>query len=835
MLEYPNVLFKEALFTLRSLRKERAFTALSILLLALGIGLASAVFTLLWQALYARLPIPEPQQLFTFSTEVTHMGRSDSDAMAETFSAPSYRYLAAHFKAATGMVARHGEMVNVATPANPQHLLADFVTSNYFDVLGVKASIGRTMGGPKDDTADDRRAVVLSYDFWQEAYGGQLSAWNSVLRVNGVPFRIIGVTAPRFKGLIAGQSPKLYLPLSAFADVNPGWHGDRDWSLRWLNAFVRLPHPVSRAAAEAELQPVYRAAVRQELASEGPQPQGYLRELSHERLSLVPAAQGSHAMLDQWDDPLRILQWMTLALLSLAAINVAGLMLVRGIRRRQEMLIRYAIGASPSEVMRLQFLEALFLALAAGALGLWIARYGAELLVYLAHMDQRDVFTYAPHGWALATHWSLALAAGLLVGLLPAWQAAKLDLSAGLKEGALTHSATRSQTLLRRTLAAAQIALSLVLIIAAGLFADALHKLVSVPVGFNPAHLTVFSVDAKLAHSTVRNAEVLWANIASRLNRTPGVKDVTYGTGGPFPQGADSVVVIPGSSAADRSGQQNGMRSLIGPRYFSTLGIPVVAGREFDSRDRANMPDTVILNRTMARKLFGNSNPIGQTVTLFNGVDPNWLASVVGVVADHHQSWRRANASLAYTPAQQARTMTDITYYVRTTGPSLSDRTMREIVRQEAPSISSYDVATMKSRMSEFASSEHAMAVLIGSFAVFALLVAAIGIYGVSSYSTSLRKLEFGVRLSVGATPSDISRLVFQEALVILAGGILLGAPLTYFSLLTLRHQLNALSLRQPGIYAAALLLLTLCTLLPAFAPARRAKRMNILHALRHQ
>jgi ABC-type antimicrobial peptide transport system permease subunit len=221
-------------------------------------------------------------------------------------------------------------------------------------------------------------------------------------------------------------------------------------------------------------------------------------------------------------------------------------------------------------------------------------------------------------------------------------------------------------------------------------------------------------------------------------------------------------------------------------------------------------------------------------VTLFNGVDANWLATVVGVVADHHQSWRRANAPLIYTPAQQARRVTDITYYVRTVGPALPEQTIREIVRQEAPSIASYDVATMRSRMAQFASSDRAMAVLIGAFALFALIIGAVGTYGVVSYSTSLRRIEFGVRLSMGATPSNIVRLVLGEAMVIVTAGVVLGAPLTYFALLIIRHQLVGISLTQPGIYIAALALLAICSLVPAFAPARRAKRMSVHDALRH-
>ena len=832
------LLLQETGQTLRSLRKERTVTVLSVLLLALGIGFTSAVFTLLWQAIYAQLPVPAPEQIFTFKTNVTHAGRSDSDARAtQTFSLPMYRYLAAHLHAPKGVIARHGELVNLETPAGSQHLLAAFVTGNFFSVLEAKAVLGNAFGERADATGD-RHAAVLSFDFWQQGYGGQPTAWNSVLHVNGVPFRIVGVAPPAFRGLISGQAPKIYLPVETFSEVNPGWHGSDDWSLRWLNAFVRLPANVSRAQAEAELQPVYRAAARLELASgRTPSPE-YLKELSHERMTLIPASQGAHAMLDEWQEPLRILQWMTAAVLLLAAINVAGLMVVRALKQRREMLIRYALGATRGAVMRLQFLYTVALSLAGGLLGLWFAQWGAQLLTHLAHMDTGGAVAYRPHGWMFAVHWVAALVTGLFVGLFPAWQAARVDLSTGLagglKEGALTHSAAGSQAFVRRFVAAAQIALSLVLAVAGGFFAQSLHKLISVPVGFNPQHLAVFSIDPKLAGSNAANTAVLWTNLEHRLKETSGVAAVTYGTGGPFPQAADVAVVIPAPNAQAIRKQQSGMRSIIGPQYFSTLGIPVISGREFDRRDRRNTPDVVILNRTLAQRLFGNANPVGKTVMLFNGLDPNWLATIVGVVADHHQSWKRANAPLIYTPAQQAKHVTDITYFVRTAGQPLSPQTILGIVHKQAPAISPYDVTTMRTRMAEFASRERAMALLMAAFAALALAIAAVGVYGVMAYSTSLRIVEFAVRIALGARPLDIARLVLQEAIWILAGGLCLAIPLTYFGLSLMRHQLVGISFREPGTYLAALLLLTLCTLLAAILPAGRAIKMNMHGALRN-
>ncbi len=834
MYSNADVLAKELALTLRTLRKERAFTVLSVLLLALGIGFASAVFTLLWQAVYAQLPVPDPEQIFTFKTNVTHNGRSDSDAMAQTFSLPMYRYLAQHLSSGTGTIARHGEMVNIETPKNPRHLLADFVTGNFFNVLQVRAVIGRTFDKGDDRFSSDRFAAVLSYDFWQDAYAGQASAWNSVLRINGVPFTVIGVAPPGFTGLISGQAPKLYLPVAAFADLNPGWRGYDDWALRWLNAFLRLPPRLPRATAEAELQPVYHAAVRQELATQKTQSAEYLKELSRERISLLPASQGVHAVLDEWQQPLRVLQWMTLAVLLLVAVNVAGLMLVRAVKQRREILIRYAVGATRAAVMRLQFLQTLAVSIAGGFLGLWIARWSAELLVHLARMDREGAFVYRPHGWMLGIHWAAVLFVGLLVGLIPAWQASRFDLAGGLNEGALTHSGTHSQTFTRRSLAAAQIALSLMLVVAAGLFAKALHNLISVPVGFNPEHLSVFSVDAKLAHSPVETTYMLWSNIERRLMATANVQAVSYGTGGPFPQGADTAVVIPGATSDAIAKHQSGMRSMVGPRYFTTLGIPILAGREFDDRDRPDTPDVVILNQTLAHKLFGETNPIGHAVTMFNGLDPNWSATVVGVAADHHQSWRRANAPMVYTPAQQARRVTDITYYVRTKGAPLSAQAIQEIVRKEAPAISPYDIATMQTRMAQFASRERAMSLLVGVFATLALAIAAVGIYGVAAYGASLRALEFAVRVSVGAGPRDIARLVLLEAVGILAAGVCLAVPLTYFSLSIVRHEFHGISFRDPETYVGAVLLLTLSSLLAACLPAQRATRRSVHGALRH-
>lgn len=834
MYTQADVLWKEASLTLRGLRREWAFTFFTVALLALGIGLASAVFALLWQAIYAQLPVPDAARIFTFSTNVMHNGRSDSDSSTETFSVPTYRFLASHWGGGAETVARHGQHVNLKTAEGAKHVLADFVSGNFFRVLRVRPAIGRAITDAQDQPTDERFVAMLSYDFWQEAFGGQMSAWNSTLRVNGITFRVVGVAPPGFHGLISGQSPQVYLPVAAFGDVNPGWHGDRDWAIRWLNAFTRLPPKLNRTQAEAELQAVYRAAVREELASEGAQAPEYLAELSHEYLSLVPAARGDHGMLDRWQEPLRILQWMTLAVLLLAAINVAGLTIVRAVKQRREISIRYAVGATRTAIMRLYFLQTFALAFAGGLLGLLVARWGAHFLVHLGRMDRNGEFTYHETGYALVLHAIAVLATALFIGIFPAWQAGRGALVQSLNDGAQTHSAGRSQATVRRLLAVAQIALSLTLAIAAGLFAKALSKLVNVPVGFRPEHLTVFSVDPKLARATPESTELLWENLARRVKTLPGVEAVTYGTGGPFPQQTDAIVMFPGEHADHEAPHQTGIRDIIGPSYFKTLGIPLIAGREFDDRDRAKTANVALVNQTLARKLFSEGNAVGRTVTFFNGLDTNWMATVVGVVADHHQSWRRATASLVYTPAQQTQRITDVTYYVRTRGAPVAESEIRDAVHTEAPGLSAYEVTTMQSRMAEFASGERAMAILVGAFALLALLIASTGIYGAIAYGASLRTAEFGVRIAVGAQQSQIVWLVLREMLFILGSGIILAVPLTYYGLVLVRHQLTGVSIREPFIYAAAVSVLACCGLAASVIPARRATRISVGSALRH-
>lgn len=833
MLLRSDIVLKETLITLRSLRRERAFAGISVLLLALGIGLTSAVFTLLWQVMYAQLPVPDPSNVYTLNTNVNHMGRSDSDADASVFSAPTYRYLSAHFTAGTGTIARHGEMVNIETPEGPRHLLSDFVSGNFFDVLGVKPLLGRSILPENDVLSDDRFVAVLSYSFWQEAFGGQVSAWNSIIRVNGLPFRIIGIAPRGFTGLVSGQAPQIYLPLAAFASVNPGWHAMDDWSIRWLNVFVRLPKNVSRIRGEAEMQPIYRAAIRAELATEGVQPPDYLAELAHERLSFIPASRGLHGMFDQWQQPLRVLLWMTIAVLLLTCLNVAGLAVVRSIKQRREMLVRFALGATRSAVMRLYFIQTLAFSVAGGLAALWIARWGAKLLLHLGQMDRGGALVAQPSGYALAVHWATVVIAGLLIGLTPAWYAARVNLASGLNEAAATHSSARSHVLGRRGLASLQIALSLVLLIAAGLFAKSLHNLTSVPVGFNPEHLMVFSIDPKLSGSTVEGTAALYSRIEKRLESTPGIAAVTYGTGGPFPQGADAVVMMPGPNFSAQH-HQNGTRSMIGPNYFRTLGIRVIAGREFDDRERSNAPNSVIVNETLAHRLFGTKSPIGHTVAMFNGLDPNWLATIVGVAEDYHVSWKRSNASLLYTPAQQEHRISDMTFYVRTRpGFSFTEQNIRDLVRSEAPSLSAYDVQTMTNRMENFASSERSMTLLTGLFAGLALVIAVVGVYGVVAYTSSLRTVEFGVRISVGAQQADIMLLIVKEAALILAVGLALALPVAWVGLSLVRTQLYGMTFYQPLLYLAAICVLSVCSLIAALIPARRATRMNVQTALR--
>lgn len=831
-----DVLLRELKLTVRGLRRDRTFTLVSVALLALGIGLTSAVVSLLWRVTYAQLPIPDPSHLYTLRTNVTHVGQSESFSAgpASVFSTPTYRYLIAHLGTGPKLIALHDERVNIEAAEGSRHLDVDFVSGNYFGALGVRPVLGRAIESSDDSRSGGRFVAVLAYRFWQQAFGGQISALGASVRINGVPFRVIGIAPPHFTGLVAALNPSLYLPVSAFPALNPGWDAFDKWSVRWLDIFVRTPPNLPVARAEARLAPVYRDAVRQELANEGPQSQNYLRELQHEKLSLTPAAQGIHGMLGGWKNPLHVLLWMTVSVLLLVIINVAGLAVVRSVKQRPEMLIRYAMGASRAAVVRLYFAQTMTLALLAGLAAILVAHWGAKGLVYLAGLHLHGTaLPVGLGGSAFGLHWAAAIVAGLLAGMLPAWHAARMNLAGGLNEGAATHSAGRSHARSRRILAAAQIALSLVLLIAAGLFAQALHKLVSVPLGFNPRHLMLFSVDPKTSGATAQSAATLLQRIDQRLHSTPGVANVSYGTGGPFPQSADMAVLIP---KAGISKHQSGIQSIIGPGYFRTLGIPMAAGREFDRQDGANTPGVVIIDQAMAKKLYGDANPIGQTVTIFNGLVATRLATIVGVVADYNISWTRAHSPLLYTPVSQASGLQEMTFYMRTApNGQLSAHDIGELIQHETPETPAFDIGSMEASTAGFASGQRAMALLTGAFAGLALLIALVGIYGVIAYSASLRTAEFGIRVAVGAEPRHIRALILREAGWILLGGLILAVPLAFFGLQTIRTQMFAVSIDHIGIYIAATALVIACTLIAALIPARWATRMNVQKALRHK
>jgi len=495
--------------------------------------------------------------------------------------------------------------------------------------------------------------------------------------------------------------------------------------------------------------------------------------------------------------------------------------------------MRYALGASRGALARLYFVQTLIVAVAGGIAAIGFERLCAVLLLHLARLDRSGAVASSLDGYALGVHWFAAIAAGLLIGVFPAWHAARIDLAAALAEGAGTHSASRSQARTRRALAAIQIALSLALLIVAGLFAKSLRKLTSPPVGFDPDHLTVFSVDPKLAGSNVETARNLYSNIEGALERTPGVQSAAYGTGGPFPQGLDFSVLIPNAKTAGPK-HAGGSASVIGPHYFATLGIPVVEGREFDSRDRVGTPRGVIINQALARQLFPHQNAVGQPVTVFNGLDPNWQGTIIGVVAEYRLSWKHGAGKQIYTCAQQAPRAVPITFYVRTTaGSALKERSLRELVAREAPMLSAFDIQPMQVRMEEFASGDRAMTLLIGAFAAIALAISLIGIYGVVAYTSSLRVTEFGVRLALGAQPVNVLWLVLREAVLIVAAGLVLAIPVAWFALSLARTQLHEVSLHDPTIYTAAIAIIAVCVLVTAGLPASRAARMNVHAALR--
>jgi len=821
-------------FAFRVLMRSPGFTAVAVLSLALGIGANTAISSLIYQVAVRSLPVAKPERLVALESDEYSFGWTRSDNSTSVFSKPMYEALRNRAQVFGGLIARAGFPATLAYRGPASNAQAEVVSGNFFEVLGVRPALGRLLTADDDQRAREPVAV-LSYTYWKDRLGGDSGVLNQRILMNAHPVLVIGVAPSMFRGLVAGNSPDLFVPLSMMGLVTSAWERDSQVDAYWLNLFGRLNSGITARRADAELLPLFRSILEEELPTfKNLEPQARSRILG-KTLRVSPAGQGLNELRRQWQTPLVVLMAMTGFMLLIACANVANLLLAKAAARQIQIAVRLAVGATRFHLVRQLLVESLTLAMAGGLAGIVIAPSATEGLLRLLPPN-------ATGGW-LSAHLDVpllgygvlfSLIAGALFGVAPVWGAARAEISAALKNQ--TSGAAGSQSKLRHVLVSAQICLSLLLLIGAGLFTRTLYNLVNHEVGFESERLITFSVDPSLNGYGRERSLAFFRELRQRLTTLPGVSLAASAELVPF-GGSNwgTGVKAPGTRyAADKflDVQENSVSS----EYFRTLGTPLLAGRDFTAADSERSPKVAILNQTLARSLFANENAIGRHLTV--GGDQTDV-EIVGVVADSQfGDMRETSRPFVYGPYDQQ--VDDFTrqaaFFVRTRGSeSAVNGEIAATVKQMDPNVPIQRLETMSGLIQDAARTERLLAILVLAFGVVAASLAAVGLYGTISYAVTRRTREFGIRIALGAAETRILGLVLREVCWMLAAGIAVGLPASYALARLVESQLFGIRAHDPGVLIGGTLLISGVAIAAGLIPGARAMRVEPVRALRHE
>jgi len=831
-------MWKDFVYSLRSLLRSPLFTAAAVVSLALGIGANTAVFSLLDQVVLRSLPVRDPESLVVLHTDYNAPGGASSDNYESVFSYPLYRDLRASDAAFSSILARGGAPVRLAWKGDTEAASAELVSGNYFQTLGIGAALGRTLA-PSDEGAPDSNPVaVLSHAYWSSHLGADPAILNQTVTLNGHPFVVVGVVEAKFHGLTQGNSPDLFVPLTMERSLIPNFDVLSDRTMRWLDLFARLKPGESLARAQASSDVAYHAILASELAQMDKMHDERDRQrfLNH-RAALRPAAQGIAELRDKWEKPLRVLTAMVGLVLLIACANVAGLMVARSTGRQREIAIRLAMGARRATLVRQLLLEGLILALAGGVVGLVVEHWSTAALLGVLPRDEAGGWIAASLDLHLLVYaFAISLACGLLFALLPALQATRPDLAPTLKDQALNVASGGRPARLRQALVSAQLALSLLLVVGAGLFSSSAANLLNAHLGFRTSQLLSFSINATLDRPEAAAAATFYHDLSLRLSSMPNVVGVAAADSGPF-SGSNSIsnITVEGYRAGQDE-ETDTHRIAVSPGYFAALSIPLRAGREFNARDDATAPKAVVVNETFVKRYLGNANPIGRRLQFGASTPPKLDREIVGVVADSRDDVRDPGRETIYSPYAQWDHPTRMVFYVRTAGdPGRTMAALRQAVREADPNLPAVKIKTVELRIRESLYTERLIAILSAAFGILATLLAAIGLYGVMAYSVARRTGEIGVRMALGALPVDVLRLVLFGAVRLAAIGIGIGLAAALAAGRLIESQLFGIRAADPVIYAGAALLLALVALIAAGVPAWRAARIDPVVALKYE
>jgi predicted permease len=855
-------LWQDLRFGVRMLAKNPGFTLIAVLTLGLGIGANTAIFSLVNATLLRTLAVKDPQQLVVFTTA----GPQPDD---NSYSYRQIERFQQNSRSLTGLIIAGGlerlRMTEADSTGQVGAVQTTRVSGNFFTLLGVNTVAGRTLTEADDNAANPQPVAVISYQFWKNRFDLDPGVVGRKITLNDFPFIIVGVAPPGFYGFDVGYAPDVWWPLQMTPQVMPDDNRLRRGA-EWLRVMARLKPDAQLEQARAEMDVVFQQSIN-EISPE--QAAGFTptqrRNYFERRIRLDAAATGlvRNHLRRTITKPLLVLMVMAGLVLLIACANVANLMLVRAAGRRKEIAVRLSLGAGRFRLVRQLLTESLLLAALSGVLGLLLARWGASLL--LAYLPRQSAVTLDPaldtqvFGFTLA----VTLATGTLFGLAPALRATRFDLVSSLKDNAGA-SAGRARLALHNVLVVAQVALSLFLLIGAGLFVRSLQNLKNLDAGFDRENVVLFGLDTGRGYTPAQRV-TLQRQVLERLEALPGARAASLShlallSGGRI---TNNVTVEGHAPRPDEDVKCHQLR--VGPKFFTAMGIPLLQGRDFNTQELqplAQLPNdqsataqapqpqlsvplsatpVAVINQTMARYFFGEKNPIGQHFRLREGTFKDIPIEVIGIAKDaKYEDLREPTRRIFYLSyfqwPHETRLFAEQRILLRTVGePSNTIAAIQRTVRELDPQLQVQDQQTMNAVVDEALTQERFIAQLGGFFSLCALLLACLGLYGVMSYATARRTQEIGIRIALGAQGADVLRLFIKQGMTLVLLGMALG--LLGASALTrlMKSLLFGVSVYDPPTFVGVSLLLLLIALLACWVPARRATKVDPMIALRSE
>ena len=832
-------LWQDLRYALRQLRSSPGFVAAAVLILALGIGAVTAVFSLINAALLKMLPAQDPEQLVELKN--FNPGFPVNDA----FSYPTFKALQNQTQVLAGTFAFR-KLHNIDLEIDRRSGLVDgqLVSGNYFSVLGVRAIRGHTILPIDESVAGQNPVAVISYDYWRTSFALDPKIIGKHVLLNNAPFTIVGVTEPGFYGVQPGERVDISVPLTTIALVNAGFAaaGSRYDTLKapfrnWLHVMGRLQTGVSREEATAWLEPVFAQCMRQAASGLAGLPydspavrQSYL----HFRLQLESGSRGLAAIRQQFSKPLWIVMAVVALLLLITCANVANLLLSRAHAREREIAVRLALGAGKGRLICQLLTESMLLGLCGGMIGVGLAYSGSSSLLALMARGRNPVsLRVHPDLTMLAFALAISLLTALIFGTIPAWRATDVNPSEGLGQSTRAYTGAGIRNRLGKSLAVSQVAISLVLVIGAGLLTRTLANLRDFYPGFSRENVLLFSVNPTVIG--YQKVVSLYEQMLNRLRTIPGIRVASLSVHEPLSTNASTTNIrVQGSAYRQREDLMPVDIEPVGPNYFATMEIPLLRGREFSWSDRDGTPKVAIVNEIMARHFFGDEDSIGRQVSIpgYRG-DSSWI-EIVGEVHDVKvHDLREVATPVLYVPMFQAPEG-GATFELRTAiNPAYAQTAVLDALTAIDSRLPVYSVKTLDDQLDDSLVQERLVASLSDVFGLLALLLTCVGLYGLMAYTVNRRTGEIGIRMALGAKRGQIARMVLRETFLLVAFGLAVGVPAAILASRLIASQLFELKPGDPVTFLATCLIMAAAAVTASYLPARRAASVDPMQALR--